>query len=217
MYGLVRIILGCLLFLVIFLFARKNGMIRRRTLCFIAVISVAVTVLLGFLPFENAFITFDSAEKAYEYYIPGKSNIEIVIEGNESDLVIDYKNETETYLIVPKTKEGWKIGIGSNIEDITRKISDNIIIHVFRYKNTDDYFVTIFDVNGNEINISDDCNTEFHPIKRNNKYTRKSYVTYYAYIYGLDLEYELNVNGEKVLSVKSLNGGKVDNKQIWHI
>ena len=72
---------------------------------------ILVTVL-AFLPIENSFVTFDSPKAAYEYFNSGKSNIELVVKGDNCDFIIDRKKDSDTYLIVPKTANGWKIGIG---------------------------------------------------------------------------------------------------------
>ena len=49
-----------------------------------------MTGLLGFFPFENLFVTFDSPKAAYNYYHTSeKSIIDIIVEGDACDFVVD--------------------------------------------------------------------------------------------------------------------------------
>ena len=132
-------------------------------------ISAVLVVISAFLSFENCFITFDSPKAAYEYFNFGKSNIELVVEGENCDFVVECKNDLDKYLIIPKTADGWKIGIGINTEKVTRKISDGIAVYGYRYKNTNDYFITVLDTNGGKATVSDEYNSEFRSVERSNK------------------------------------------------
>ena len=75
----------------------------------------------------------------------------MVIEGENSDFVVGTKNSTSKILIVPKTANGWKVGIGLNTKKIVQKISNKNIIYVYQYKNTNDYFLTVFNAKGEKI------------------------------------------------------------------
>ena len=156
-------------------------------------------VIFAFLPVENLFITFDSPEAAYEYYNWGGSNVELIIEGNSCDFVVDRQSEFDTYLIIPKTTDGWKIGIGSNTRRIAQKISDGIVLYIFQYKNTNDYFITIMDTNGGESKISDDYNTEFYALEKNNPVLKNTFITYYAHVPDFNSQYSVTVNDNLIV------------------
>jgi hypothetical protein len=168
--------------------------------CVFAGISLALITFSAFLPFENLFITFSSPEAAYEYYMSRKPNIELIVEGDNCDLVVDRNNDSgNSYLIIPKTSDGWKVGIGSDTKRIVQKFSNGIDIVIYQYKNTNDYFITIFNMTGEEIQISDNYNTEFYSLKTSNDLIGKTYFTYYAHIHYSDSQYSVIVDGNTII------------------
>ena len=195
MYTIIRLLIGCT-FLVCSMIVIKNSKGIRKHIWYIAFtsLSVLLIVVLTFLPFENLFMTFDSPEAVYAYYYLGKSNIELVVEGDDCDLIIDRKNNSDTYLMIPKTADGWKIGVGSDTKRIMQKFSDGISLDVYRYKDSGDYFITIIDTNGGESTISDEYNTKFLSLERYNDSLGKNFVTYYAHITNLNPQYSVTVN-----------------------
>ena len=164
----------------------------------VIIISVILIVVLSFLPFENFFITFDSAEESFRYYTLGESDIQLIIEGENSDFIISSKKNVDTYLIIPKTAKGWKIGIGSNTKRIVRKLDYGISVFVYQYKNTKDYFITILDTNGGESKISDNYNTDFYSLEKYNRPLEKNFITYYAHIPDFNSQYTVVVNGKEI-------------------
>ena len=199
MYGVVRLIIGCLFFGCSAIVMKKNKAVNKFKLrVILAGLSVILVFVLGFLPFENLFITFQSPEAAYEYSNFGKSNVDLVVEGNNCDFVIEQENESYTYLIIPKTSDGWKTEIGLNTKMISQKFFDGITVQVYQYKNTNDYFITVLDTNGGEAKISDEYNTEFYRLERFDDVLQKNFVTYFAHISDLTIEYSLTVNGSKI-------------------
>lgn len=200
MYNVIRLIIGCI-FLVCSITAIKKSKVIRKHILYIVFtsLSVLLIVVLTFLPFENLFITLDSPKAAYEYFNLGKSNIELIVEGDDCDFIIDRKNDSDTYLIIPKTADGWKIGIGSNTKRIVQKLSNGIVLYVYQYKNTSEYFITILDTNGGKSTISDEYNTKFLSLERNNDSLGKTFVTYYAHITNLNPQYSVIVNDNKIV------------------
>lgn len=200
MYNIIRLIIGCI-FLVCSIIVIKNSKVIRKHILYIAFtsLSVLLIVVLTFLPFENLFITFDSPKAAYEYFNLGKSNIELIVEGDDCDFIIDRKNDSDTYLIIPKTADGWKIGVGSNTKRIVQKLSNGIVLYVYQYKDTSDYFITILDTNGGESTVSDEYNTKFFSLERYNDSLGKIFVTYYAHITNLNPQYSVIVNDNKIV------------------
>lgn len=200
MYSIIRLIIGCIFLGCSTIAIKKTNVIRKSIFYVISIgMSLALVVILTFLPFENLFVTFNSPKAAYEYFSFSKSDVELIVEGNNCDLIIDRKNNTDTYLIIPKTADGWKIGLGSDTKRIVQKISDGIVVYVYQYKSTDDYFITILDTNGGESTVLDEYNTIFLSLKRSNASLEKTFVTYYAHITNLSPRYSVIVNGNKIV------------------
>ena len=200
MFNIIRFIIGCVFLGFSITIIKKSKVICKSILYVVFTsISVALIVVLAFLPFENLFVNFNSPKAAYEYYNFGKSNIELVVEGNDCDFVIDCKNDFDTYLIIPKTTDGWKIGIGSNTKRIVQKLSGGVSVYVYQYKNTSDYFITVLDTHGGESIVSDDYNTKFYSLERENNSLGKTFVTYYAHIPNFNSQYSIIVNGNEIV------------------
>ena len=200
MYNIIRFIIGCI-FLVCSITAIKKSKVICKHILYVVFtsLSMILVVVLAFLPFENLFVTFDSPKAAYEYFNLGKSNIELIVEGDDCDFIIDRKNDFDTYLIIPKTTDGWKIGIGSNTKRIVQKLSNGIVLYIYQYKNTSDYFITILDTNGGKSTVSDEYNTKFYSLERNNDSLGKVFVTYYAHITNFNQQYSVIVNDTKIV------------------
>lgn len=195
MYNIIRIIIGCVFLVSSTIIIKKSKITRKRILYVVFTgISVALITALALVPFENLFITFSSPESAYDYYSLGKSNIELVVEGNNCDFAIDRNNNSDTHLIIPKTTDGWKIGIGLHTKRIVQKFSNGISIYVYQYKNTNDYFITILNTSGGESTVSDEYNTNFHSLENNDYVYGKTFVTYYAHIPDFNTQYSIMVN-----------------------
>ena len=199
MYNLIRLFIGCIVWCCLILVLKKSKANHKRKLYIFSVIIIVIFItILSFIPFENLFTTFNSPEEVFNYYNGSKSDIKHVVNGKDSDLVIADNNNTDVYLIVPKTASGWKIGIGINTKRILQKIHDGIIIYVYQYNNTDDYFVTILDSNGGDAQIADSCNSMFSSLERNNISLGKTFLTYYANIRDFTQQYWISINGEEI-------------------
>lgn len=200
MYGIVRIIitllfLGCAVILV----KKYKAPKKRSVYILLAVAAVLFDFALGMLPFENLFLTFDSPKAAYQYYHGRQSDIALIVEGNDCDLIVACQNNTKQLSVVPKTDSGWKIGVGMNYRMIAQKMVDGIVVQIDQYKNTNDYFISVFHVNGAELEISDSCNTEFQILRNHNEYLKKSYISYYGHLEEFNSQYSITVNGCKIV------------------
>lgn len=200
MYNIIRLLVGCIFLACSTIFIKKSKAIRKHTLFVVfTCLSAMLFVVLIFLPVENLFVSFNTPKEAYEYYNLGTSNIELIVEGEHSDFIVDCKNGSDTYLIIPKTSDGWKVGIGSNTKKIVQEFSNGILLQVYQYKSTSDYFITILDTNGGESIISDEYNTNFLSRERIDDFLGKALVTYYAHITDFDTRYSVTVNGRKIV------------------
>ena len=197
MFGLIRIILSGLLWLTVIFFTRKIvGVNKKYHYIFTAVIVIFSTTLLAFFPFENALITFKSPEEAYKYYNFGVGNVELVASGKNSDLVIGEKDDTDVYLIIPRVEDGWKIGLGIDTNKISRRTNGTTELFVYQYKDTDDFYIVVFDYMKENLDIIDSHNSQFRSItKRQNRNS----VTriYFSSIDNLD-DYWIIVNDKKI-------------------
>ena len=199
MFSIIRLIGGGIFFGCSITIIKKVKISHKRILYIVfALVTLLFITVSAMFPIENFLITFDSPQKAYEYKF-GKSNIELVIEGDNCDFVVDSRNRTYTYSILPKTEKGWKIGNGINIKKIATTYSEEISITVYQYKNTNDYFINILDTNGGEVIIIDDYNTKFYSLENENDSANKTIVNYYAHIVDFDQEYSVTVNGKEIV------------------
>lgn len=200
MYGIVRIaiVLSILIFVII-LINKSKKIHKFRYYITGVVLSVVLVTVLAFIPFENLFVTFDSPKDVYRYVNLGADDVELIVDGSKSDFVVGEENNSNTYLIVPKTTDGWKVATGFNTNKIIKKVADEITIDIYQYKNTDDYFIVVFNANGGESQITDSCNSKFYSLKDTYSSSDKTYFTYYAHIKDFDSQYSINVNGNEIL------------------
>ena len=200
MYSLIRTCIGGIIFCCIVLRIKKSNKTHKNKIFFLAIIiSTTFITILAFIPFENIFITFASPEKAFHYYQGNKTKVKLVVNGKDSDLVIGEDDDVHIYLIVPKVANGWKISNAINTKCILYKTYNRINIGVHQYKNTNDYFVSILDMNGGYSQITDSFQSEFSALEQPMDVLEKTYVTYYTNIQDFTDEYWINVNGEKII------------------
>lgn len=201
MFGIVRLMLGFLIWL--FAICKKNRLqqvYRRNYYVFATLAVVALVTLSNLVPIENALLTFESPEAAYQYYNIGPQKIKLVVSGNQSDLVVAEKSNSDTHLIVPKTAEGWKLGIGIETTQVFEKVIDGAGIYLYHHKKTGDYYLVIVDTKGKELEITDSSNSEFLELNRENRVLGKEFWSYYAYVPNFNNKYWLRINGEIVWS-----------------
>ena len=200
MYGIIRMIIGCVFFVFSVIIINRSKLVRKHIWRLVSfLISLVVVVVLILWPFENYFVTFKSLKTAYEYYYLEKSNIVLVVEGDNCDYIIDRKTDVDHHLIIPKTADGWKTGPNSNTKRIFFNVYDGVLVRVYQYKNTSDYFIAIRDEKGGKSTVSDEYNTKFYSLeKTNNDNLGKTYVTYYGHITDFNPQYSVTVNGKTI-------------------
>ncbi len=201
MYGFVRLILGCVFLIsAIIIIRRSTSTCTRRQYICAVICTIVLVTFASFFPVENVFFTFDSAESVYEYVNFSSSSVNVVVSGKNCDFVVGKnKNNVNKYLTVPKTSDGWKIGIGTDLKLVTQKIDIGIFIYIYQYKDTSDYFVTILDMTGNIEEITDSLNTDFISSTTDNNST-DNIVAYYANIQNIDNKYWLCLD-DNIVSV----------------
>ena len=209
MFEIVRLIFCIIALVVCFFLIKKSRVLRKRRWYIICIIiAVMLTILSVLIPIENIFVTFSSPESAYGYV--NKGEVKLVVNGKKSDFVIGENGDTDIYAIIPKSDDGWKLGMGADTKRIIKKISDGIIIYVYQYRNSDDYYITVLDTNGGESKITDNQNSEFYHLDKINNTLNKTFYTYFAYVENLNNQYIITVNGNSIsvaISIKNTPNG----------
>lgn len=199
MFGLVRLMFGFGLILCAFLLITTKKMTRKAMKIGVSIcLTVLLITLSACIPFEDLIITFQSPEEAFEYYSSRNANVKLIVNGENSDFVVGEKDGTDIYLIIPKVTDGWKTGIGIHTKRILQKTCDDIIVDIYQYKNTQDFYITVFQMNGKPLQISNNYNAQFYCLENQDALTGLFYV-YYAAIPDYNEQFQLDVNGTQVL------------------
>lgn len=196
LFSITRIIFWGILLIISFYFIKKRNIKNKKKI--IVILFLLYSLCLSFSSFiliENIFISFKKPEEAYRYKHTGKP--QLVINGEKTSFVIGKKGNIETSTIIPKTSNGWKLSNPNHTKKIQYITSDKIIINIYRYKNSDEYYIVVFDMNGGLSNIKDNCNSNFYHIE-SMVTTDKKYYRYYAYINNFNDKYEINIGERKI-------------------
>lgn len=194
----IRLILGSFVFIAFFILIRKSHIIYKKRWYIISLIlTITFTAISALIPVENAFITFSTVESSYSYLNSG--TVKLIVDGEKTDFVISQKGDTDIYTIIPKSNDGWKLGVGLDIKKVIQMISDDITINVYQYKNSGDYYIAVLDTKGGELEISDNHNSDFYYLEETNSTLNKIFYTYYAYIDDFSSDYTVTVNGKSII------------------
>ncbi len=198
MFGIVRIII-CVLILALLVFLFEH-IIKKKTICIVlsGVIVTTIFFAFAFIPFENKLFDFDSPEAAYRYY-NNNYEVKLVVSGQISDMVVGHKRgNIYNHLIVPKSDQGWNIGISINTKRINRIRQDNLYVDVYQYKDTDDYYISISDLYGGSLDVTDVYSTKFIELLEVDETSGEDKFLYYAQVKDFNEDYYIIVNGEVV-------------------
>ncbi len=196
-YTIIRLLFFGIAFLICFVIIKKSKTENARkymTISFICM--MALCTASTFIPAENAFITFPSPGAAYIYSNPGSAKL--IVEGENSDFVIGEKDDTYINSIIPKTDDGWKIGTSNSQKIVLHTYVSGAVVYIYRYKNTDDYYITVMGGNPGTLQISDNQNSDFKCLEKSNKIIMETYYIYCAHIKDFDSSYTLTVNGNEI-------------------
>lgn len=197
MFTIARTIFWIILFIVGFLILEKFPRISKLNRRYILGTVILLAVFSFIVPVENAFVTFSSPQSAYSYTYSDK--VRLVVEGEDTALVIGEGRKGDVYGIVPKSDTGWKLPMAFGTKLIIDKItSDEVIFQVCRYKDSEEYYITVFNSNGAAADVTDNRNSKFYHLDKSNIARDETFYSYYAYVHGLDDEYTLIVNGEAI-------------------
>mgnify|MGYP006893106703 FL=1 len=195
LYGLIRLLIFSLLFLVIFVLIKKSHFVHKKRLQIISlVVAVTLCTLSGLVPFENTFFSFSSPEKAYSYFNTGKAIL--TVNGEKSDLVVGKNRESYVYAVLAKADDGWKISLANNIKNVKIKGNGNITVIVERFASSNDYYVTVSDTSNKKNNVTDSDGSDFYCLENNN--SDFLIYTYVAHINHFDDGYTVRVGDTEI-------------------
>lgn len=199
MYGLIRIIILLVILLstgsIIHKRFGRNKKTEIKVLILTVILDLIVGVLLMVYPIEDVFISFDSIDAVFGYTSRGV--VEHTIDGKNSTMAFGRREGSNVvYYVLPKDSKGWKIGSAKDLNVYHMQIPyKGLSIIVERFRDTDDYYVTIFDTSNEEKTIVDKNGTIYY----------KGYYDagagtclYHAYVNRFDLDYYIIVNGRTI-------------------
>ena len=108
-----------------------------------------------------------------------------------------YATSESTESIIPKSENGWKLDTFLTTEMVdSRFLSDGMLLNVYRYRNTEDYYVFVTNTTQTNAKIEDNRNSDFVYTNRSENGTIKEYA---AYVMGYDYNYKLYINGTEIV------------------
>ena len=174
---------------------KNSGMRLRRRLAALGAVAAILTVFSLFPP-EVAFLSFSSPQEAFAYNNIGQ--IELTVTGEESALVAAHSGDHDTIRIVAKTGERWKAGIGLDTKTVSHKVADGVVITVYRYRSTNEYYVSLLNANGGEMDIADTGGADLQHTERDNAVLQERFYTYYFYARDLTADRTVSIGGKAV-------------------
>ena len=81
----------------------------------------------------------------------------------------------------------------------------NVSFHIYRYKESNDYYIQIFNVYGEAIELSDNQDSIFYSVERPNSSVRQPMHYYYTCVQNIKDDYIIYIDGQEV----NLNQGTV--------
>ena len=193
---MIFIIIRIIVLLLALFLLLKNGRINKSKTKKAVIITVSITlfVVSALIPFENAFITFSTPESSYKYHNQGTPVM--CVEGENTDLVVGQKGNSYIYNIAPKTADGWKLGMGYELKNVYQSIdsANKNLINVFQYKNTNEFYLAVTNIEGKSLSVHDSLNSEFVLAENSDKTGGANDYVYYTYINALDSNYVLRLN-----------------------
>ena len=119
--------------------------------------------------------------------------IEFVLEGECSARVFSWNSDNErSGMTVARSKNGWKLCQRVSTKNVESQYVEGVTILIDRYRDIQDYYLTVFNIKGEKLNIRDNRNSNFICSQ-----DRKSgYYGYYAYVHNYNEQYQLVVDGK---------------------
>jgi WD40 repeat protein len=177
----------------------RSKITNKRSLRFFVFVAWLISVaFISGLPFENLFVTFPTLDAACAY--ASRLEVETVLEGKDSAMVWFIENSTsKTMSSFQKVESGYKLGTLLSYSHPVAKIVSaspgSSVVNIYQTKGTGDYFIEIWDATFPESikELSDNRNSIFQCAKS----APESLSMYYAYVYGINDDYVLTIDGNE--------------------
>jgi len=174
MFSIIRNVFGCVLLLGLILLVLKFSK-RHKGLKITASVLIAaiVTATLFFLPFENIFTRFDTAQNAAHYQTAAQEVVTVF--GEDSALVVcSTDSNRRMCVIVPQDAKGWKL---YPLNAVTKEtyVNEDCSVSVYRCSKTKGCYIGVDVFTDTAIHLSDSLGSEFTTSETQNT---KSYFTY---------------------------------------
>ncbi|MBR5451652.1 MAG: hypothetical protein IKV36_01515 [Clostridia bacterium] len=193
-FVVIRVAIALVLFIAAALIMKIKFRQKDKKMYLVALLcSVIVGYALFFVAVEDPFLTFPTRQDAL-FYVTNTTATRI-IEGKSSDWVISKNDDKNTMLMVPKTEKGYKVSLGSYVVRAEQYADDNVFFNIYRFKNSNDYYMMLTDLNNGYTEITDSCNSVFQYEEVTDK-DLGTYCVYYCYVDGFDKNYTVTVGGK---------------------
>lgn len=194
MYTKIRIVIFLVLSLICILVLKYKKQFTQRNLIAVGVFFILGTTLSTFIPVENYVTNFNSPKDVYEYLF--RKDVELVVEGNESAIVIGKKGmNNNSFTVVHKKQDGWTINPSVDKMWEDKILVPGIMINLIYHKKTNEYYVSVRGIEDiNNINDSNDSTFSSLTVASNPLYKE---VEYYAFISEYNDNYWIEINGDR--------------------
>ena len=162
------------------------------SLIIVTIISFLATTLYWF-PFENMFINFSSPEDVFKYTTNGY--IDKIIYGDSSCMIIYTDNNSKHTLFVLEVNNAYKIVTYPQYSKEHLFSKNYCTANIYTLNQTGDtYCVGEFISDVNDVNITDNFNTEYYFFKAD-----ESIYYFYGYINDYNENYSVYINSQETV------------------
>ena len=81
---------------------------------------------------------------------------------------------------------------------MSHKVADGVVITVYRYRSTNEYYVSLSNTNGGALDIADTGGADLQHTERANAALQESFYTYYFYARDLTSDRTVSIGGKAV-------------------
>ena len=196
MYSIVRFFIEMLLILIAFIIGRQCFRNSKPKQITVYVVTFFIMLIAYLVPFENWFYTFPSVDKAYTYI--ANDTIQVIVEGESSAFVLasNERGKTAHIHVFSKDKDGWKLCNGFDVKQIKTSFINECSLQVYRYKNSEDYYVIISDRYYKKLQLNDTYKTVFIESTLNGQ---NGLYEYCGYIKNWTIPYKIDSSGMPIV------------------
>ena len=155
-YMLIRFVIYILAFCGIL---AKNKIGKGKNYILFCASILLISIVISLFPVENAFLSFETVEDAFDYRESGE--IVKVVENENSGAVVFKKNRT-TYstFFVLKNDSGYKLCSLFDSKTVHHGEKDDISVEIHKVGYSD-FYISVFGIASNEITVIDNLGNEF--------------------------------------------------------